>query len=174
VVCLTSTLRLISGYLSSGVFLCSRQLAELGCALAKLHSIEPAEELPPFPMGVASIEPFLQSVDRRHPTLSAHPFLDWLRVQLADLMPRLQREQLPQAMLHGDCFLDNGAHVVYDVVRCFWRFFSLCLSFRLSLAVFFSYFPPCSQSSIVFFVCVFVCMSICVCVCLFVIVRVRV
>jgi len=85
-----------------------QMMRQLGRAVAELHSVDPVDDLPSFPMGITSMRPFLESVDATHPNVASHPFLIWLRCQLSELMPRLESAgSLPLAMLHGDCFIDN-------------------------------------------------------------------
>ncbi len=79
-------------------------LAQLGEALAKLHSIPPVAGLPPFAMGISQMRPFLQEV--RDTEFATHPFIEWLKSQLEEMEPYLNAP-LPMGLLHGDLFLDN-------------------------------------------------------------------
>jgi len=79
-------------------------LAQLGRALATLHSIPPPDGLPPFAMGISQIHPFFREVQET--SFATHPFVKWLKSQVTSMGPYL-RTRLPTGLIHGDLFLDN-------------------------------------------------------------------
>ena len=79
-------------------------LAQLGEALAKLHSIPPIKGLPCFAMGISQMTPFFEEVQDTQ--FATHPFVESLKSQLESMEPQLNAP-LPTGLLHGDLFLDN-------------------------------------------------------------------
>ena len=79
-------------------------LAQLGAALAKLHSVPPIAGLPRFAMGISQMRPFFQEV--RDTQFAAHPFVKLLKSELETIASQLDTP-LPMGLLHGDLFLDN-------------------------------------------------------------------
>ena len=79
-------------------------LAQLGEALAKLHSIPPITGLPRFAMGLSQMRPFFEEV--RDTQFATHAFIVYLKSELESMEPQLNAA-LPMGLLHGDLFLDN-------------------------------------------------------------------
>ncbi|ELR11536.1 homoserine kinase, putative [Acanthamoeba castellanii str. Neff] len=86
-----------------------RMMAQLGTAVATLHTLSPVDNLPPFPMGVAAIDPFLEEV--KGTPFEHHEFVRYLREQLNAFRGVIADPTLPQGMMHGDIFPDN---VMFD------------------------------------------------------------
>jgi len=88
-------------------------MKSLAVGLAKLNTLKLTKELasvlPPFGMGIASIDPWLkkQMTDEKWKN---HPFVSYLNKQIERLRPSIidRAQHLPQAILHGDCFPDNA------------------------------------------------------------------
>jgi homoserine kinase type II len=85
------------------------KVVQLGAAVAALHMLKPVENLPPFPMGVSAIDPFLEEV--KGTQIEQHEFVRFLNEQLGRLRSIVTDPTLPQGMLHGDIFPDN---VMFD------------------------------------------------------------
>ena len=79
-------------------------LAQIGDALARLHSISPLSGLPHFPMGITQITYFLE--EAKETQYATHPFVTWLKSELEWIQPELDKP-FPTGLLHGDLFLDN-------------------------------------------------------------------
>ena len=79
-------------------------LAQLGAALAKLHSVPPIAGLPRFAMGISQMRPFFQEVQDTQ--FARHPFVESLKSELETMESQLNTP-LPMGLLHGDLFLDN-------------------------------------------------------------------
>ena len=79
-------------------------LAQLGEALAELHSVPPIVGLPRFAMGISQMRPFFQEVQDTQ--FATHPFVESLKSELETMESQLNMP-LPMGLLHGDLFLDN-------------------------------------------------------------------
>lgn len=91
------------------------QVRSVGEELARLHSIATSRQgclqpcgtqLPPFPMGVAAIRPFLDAECPQ--ALRAHPFVTDLAVGVEEFAAaETAHTSLPRGIVHGDLFMDN-------------------------------------------------------------------
>jgi len=90
----------------------------LAAALAAVHSLpvslieqrlsqcSPPLAMPPFPMGVSVMDPFLQYEIHSY-RVASHPFVSLLSSTLSVIRPSLSLAGLPEAVCHGDLFLEN-------------------------------------------------------------------